>query len=101
MVANGINKLARERCYAAETLQKIQRNASRCMKRFGYEKISRDIALADILVERRRDGIVTIWLHRKLLSTGLTKWIVRISKVSGRAKNDKRETRARLSNAPV
>jgi hypothetical protein len=51
------------------------------MKRLWYEKISRDIALADVFRESRGNRIVTVGLHRNLLSTGLTIWIVRIQKI--------------------
>src|SRR5205814_7754789 len=62
-------------------------NASGCMKRFGYEKISRDIALTDIFLESRGDGVVTVRLHRNSLSLRL-KWIVPIQKFPGSAKDD-------------
>jgi hypothetical protein len=51
------------------------------MKRLRHEKISRDIAVADVFLESRGNRIVTVWLHRNLLSAGLMIWIVRIQKV--------------------
>jgi hypothetical protein len=62
------------------------------MKRLRHKEISRDIALADVFLKSRGNRIVTVWLHRNLLSTGLTIWIARIQNVPGGARNNKRET---------